>query len=780
MRLFLLILSRQITVWILVVFLGVSSPLNAQVASPDAPYRVGKKLYKESCQSCHGDKGQGVNEFYANPLVGDLSIGELSELISETMPEGDPEACVAKDARAVAQYIHHSFYSEAAQVRNRPPQISMSRLTGEQLRQSLADLYGHFSDSDPWIESRRGFKGIYFDGARWKKEKIRIERVDPVLDFDFGDKGPGSKINPNDFYIHWAGSLKVDRSGRYEIVLRSSCSCVMYFGKDDRELINNHVQSEGKDEFRKSMNLTAGRAYPIKIEFFQRKRKTEQPPAKLSLSWVPPGGVEEVIPTRNLIDSWMPASFALQAKLPPDDRSYGYERGTAINRIWDESTTNAALEFAQLAADELYPQYRRRHQKDKDDNRQILKQFLLELVQTAFRGKLDDATRALYIDRHVDAVADDAAAIKRVALISLKSPRFLYPSIEGDRSKSQRVANRLALVMFDSLPSDKWLQKIVDKNQLQTSRQIGDVAWRMAHDYRSQAKMRAFLYEWLDLSHLGEVTKDNETFPNFNRKVANDLKKSFNAFLDEIVWNEASDFRQLIQADWMYTNDTIASYYGDKWKPKEGNGEVMRRSVSDSSMHVGVLTHPLLLSHFAYHKTSSPIHRGVFLTRHVLGRVIRPPNAAFSPINPDLHPELTTRERVELQTGEVNCQVCHEKINALGFALENFDATGRFRANEKKKTIDASGSYLSRQGESHRFRGARELGDFLASSKDCHRAFVEAAFEHFVKQPISAFGLDTSDRLTKQFQDSGYSIRKLVVAIAMIAASGPPNPGSGT
>jgi hypothetical protein len=168
----------------------------------------------------------------------------------------------------------------------------------------------------------------------------------------------------------------------------------------------------------------------------------------------------------------------------------------------------------------------------------------------------------------------------------------------------------------------------------------------------------------------------------------------------------------------------------------------------------------------------------VFLTRHTLGRVLRPPNAAFTPINPELHPNLTTRQRVELQTGEVSCQVCHQKINSLGFALEGFDAAGRFRDREKGLPIDALGSYITLSGETAEFEGARQLGDFLATSEDCQRAFVDSAFEHFVKQPISAFGPDVSDQLVKSFQESGYHIQRLIVSIAKIAAIPPPPPAN--
>ena len=738
---------------------------------------LGESIYRDKCQNCHGDGGRGVQEKYSDRLEGDLTIGGLTELVSETMPEENPESCVGNDAKAVAVYIHQTFYSEAARVRNRPPRITLSRLTGEQLRQSVADLYGSFG-SPPRPRPERGVAGIYFDGTSWKDDKRRMERVDPIIDFDFGRDAPGEEINPQDYYIHWSGSLKVDQSGRYEIVLRSTCSCIMEFGANDRELINNHVQSAGKDEFRRTLLLTAGRAYPFKIEFFQRKRKTEQPEAKVSLSWITPGGIEELIPERNLIAASFPGAYALQTKLPPDDRSYGFERGTSIDRQWDQSTTNAALEFGHVAAEELYPSYLRRHRKDPNENRAQLRQFLLELLETAFRGPVDDETRKLYIDDQVDSVPDDAEAIKKVVLITLKSPRFLYPLLDSDRPKSRRVANRLALTLFDSLPSDDWLRKAAEKNQLETEQQILNAARQMVSDYRTQSKTRSFLYHWFDLGDDVEIVKDETTFPGFDAELVQDLRKSFDAFLEEVIWSEGSDFRQLLQADWSFTTQPLQQFYGKAWRPagEHQNAEeksantraTLERSVSDPNVHVGALTHPFLMSKLAYHRTTSPIHRGVFLTRSILGRVLRPPNAAFTPIDPELHPDLTTRQRVELQTSEANCQVCHKKINSFGFAMEQFDASGRFRLKEHGKPINAQGGYIDRNDQQINFNGARELGDYLAGSEDCHRAFVEAAFEHFAKQPIAAFGVDTSDHLTNSFQASGFNIRELLVSIAMI------------
>ena len=176
------------------------------------------------------------------------------------------------------------------------------------------------------------------------------------------------------------------------------------------------------------------------------------------------------------------------------------------------------------------------------------------------------------------------------------------------------------------------------------------------------------------------------------------------------------------------------------------------------------------MSGLAYHDSTSPIHRGVFLIRYMLGRTLRPPAEAFSPLSPDLHPDLTTRERVELQTSPESCQVCHVKINGLGFALENYDAVGRYRESEHSKTINSQGNYDPRSGGTAQFAGPAKLAEYLISSEDSQRAFVSRAFQHFVKQPAAAYGPETLDQLLKNFRESNFNIQQLLVEIAVVAS----------
>ncbi|HAN98471.1 MAG TPA: hypothetical protein DCQ98_14020 [Planctomycetaceae bacterium] len=732
----------------------------------------GAEIFRKLCADCHGSQGQGSEHGYADVLAGDDTIGELTRVITETMPEEDPSSCVGEDAEAVAAYIHYAFYSEAARLRNKPPRIELSRLTGNQFRQAISDLYAGFEGPD-WKTDERGVKGVYFEGEHWKDDAKKLERTDATLDFDWGEGSPDESIKPDSFYVHWVGGLRVDVTGEYELVVRSTCSFVMDFGRDGRQLIDNHVQSGDKTEFRQRMYLTAGRTYPFKVDFRQRARSTDRPPAKFSFSWIPPGGVEAIVPSSNLIPGWRPPAFALQTVLPPDDRSYGFERGISVSREWDEATTAAALEFAQIAIDELWPAWRRNHKDDSDENRAKLRGFLTDLVRIAYAVAPTDEQRARWIDRVVDATEDDADAIRHVVLLTLKNPRFLYRLADAERSVSARGADRLALVLWDSIPADKRLIEAIDQNRLVDEAQVREAAWWMVEDPRTRAKTRELMYGWLNLSPTQTLTKNSEEFPDFDAALVADLRRSLDALLDDVVWGEERKFGRLFTEDRAFTTERLAAFYGPSWEGIEPVGDGLHRTAPAGESRRGVLTHPLLMSANAYAETSSPIHRGIFLNRFVFGRSLKTPAEAPIPLPPSLHPDLTTRERVELQTAGESCQSCHAKINALGFTLENFDAVGRFRSEERGKTIDASGGYVSLADERATLDGFTGLADYLADSPDARRAFVVRAFQHFVKQPPAAFGPETTDRLVAGFTASGGDIPQLLVEIAVVAASQP-------
>lgn len=740
--------------------------------------RLGGEIYAAQCASCHGAKGEGVKGFYDQPLIGDASIVELSETIQATMPEGEPELCQGDDAVAVAQYVFETFYSETAQMRMVPPRAAMARLTAQQYRQSVSDLFAHFMGRGE-LKPERGLTANYFNHPGWNNDKKVLTRTDPNIDVDYGQASPGEGMEEGKFAVYWSGAILAPQSGHYRIRARGKGSFLVKLFDTRETFFDNHVSSGEEAEHESTVFLVGGRLYPLSVELIKRERKTGNVDIALTLLWTPPRGVEEPIPSRYLIPGWAPTAFAPQTQLPPDDRSAGYERGSTISRQWADATTSGALEFADIAVAKLWPKYVEDGEKKPDGprGRELLRQFCYEILDMANRRPADPELRKRFVDDQLEQVANDDEAIRRVVLLALKSPRFLYPAIDSDENIHAQRASRLALVLWDSIP-DKSLHEAIVKGWLGDENSVRDRARQMIQDPRTRAKAREGLHEWLGLARWEDISKNRQIYPGFDEALVADLRTSLDLFLDDVVWDEASDFRQLLQADWAYTSDRIAAFYGESWNPtgQSVNGR-FSRTASDPAVRSGVITHPLLMSAMAYGDSSSPIFRGVFLIRHVLGRLMRPPNEAFTPLSPDLHPDLTTRDRVTLQTSPESCQSCHVRINGLGFTLEGFDAVGRLRHEERSKPIDASGMYIDRAGNRVELKGAGDLTAYLSTSDDVDTAFINRMFLHFVKHPVGAYGENRLDQLKTRFRESGYSVRELLVEMAVIAAEGPaPTP----
>jgi hypothetical protein len=184
-----------------------------------------------------------------------------------------------------------------------------------------------------------------------------------------------------------------------------------------------------------------------------------------------------------------------------------------------------------------------------------------------------------------------------------------------------------------------------------------------------------------------------------------------------------------------------------------------------------VLTHPYLLAAFSYQKLTSPIHRGVFLTRNIVGRSLKPPPMAMTFKDADFAPTLTMRQKVTELTRPQACQSCHSVINPLGFSLEQFDAVGRFRTTDKDQAIDPVSDYLTDDGEKIHLAGARDIAQFALGSEPAQNAFIEQLFHHVVKQPLLAYGADSLTWLRQSFVASNFNMQKLLVEIVTLSAA---------
>jgi hypothetical protein len=733
--------------------------------------RPGEVVYREDCMRCHGPVGQGVAGKADEPLVGEKSVASLAKYIAREMPENDPGTLSLADATASAEYIHQAFYSAEARARNHPPRIELAHLTVRQYRESIADLLGSLRGANTTTESG-GLSATYRERPerdpkmpdRNRPEATFKQQVDPVIDFDFGDKAPPKGTYAAQFSINWSGSVLVPDTGEYEFRITSPNGVRLYVnppdgGNEKHALIDLWVSSAMTRTASAPIFLLGGRSYPLKIEFFKYKDKT----ASLKLEWRPPGGAWAVVPAAQLSPKFSSHVHVVSVPLPPDDGSIGYERGASVSREWTEAVAKGALQVSAMIGPNLFGLAGTK--ADAPDRTAKLKAFSLRFAQHAYRRPLTEEQQADLAAIYAAGLAPEVAA-KRAFIFTLSNPAFLYPGIGPQDDYA--VASRLALTLWDSVPDAPLLQAAA-AGRLKDAAQVRQQAQRMMKDPRAKAKLRDFLHHWLHVEEGAEIAKDQKEYPGFDQGVVMDLRTSLDLFAENIVWSESSDYRQLLLGDTILMNERLAKFYGQQVEPGAG----FRPVKMDAADRAGVLTHPYVLATFSYTKSTSPIHRGVFVTRNILGRMLKPPPMAIAFMDDKFDPSFTMREKVAELTSKPACMSCHVTINPLGFSFERFDAVGRVRATDNKKPVNAVSDYTTAEGSVIKLTGARDVALHAAESLSGQTGFVRNLFQELVKQPPAAYSPELLGELTQKFRADNFHVRNLAVEVAVVAALRP-------
>lgn len=780
---------------------------SAPAASPEP-----QAIYLERCAVCHGAEGQGTADGYDRPLGGNRSLEELTELIDQTMPQGEPERCTGDDARLLAGYLYEQYYATKGSAE---PSSRLARLTVTEHRNAVADLLARFGKHSETTQhlwgpgdvrgesasdrAPPGLEGRYFQSAGMSKANKQIfQRIDHQLEFDFGEASPGEGITADQFAIIWDAGLFTDATGYHQFRLTTENGARVYLNLDPHgslhklrddsgaagqpPLIDAWVGSGEQRTESARVFLLGGRIYPLRVEFF----KYLEPAASIRLEWKPPHGVWTTLDAQHVAAVQSGRVFALQTPFPADDRSFGYERGNSISPAWYAAATQAAIDTAAEVVDRL--PYLAGVTKDGKDRLAHAQQFTTRLATAAFRRPLTPA--------EVETIAELTAeaenlkeGVYRAVLRILLSPDFLYVELPPPAGTPQDYvrAARLARALWDSLPDERLMQ-VAAEGGLATAEQVRAVAGQMLADRRARAKVRSFFRHWLEFDQR-DLAKDKEAFPEFDEAIIADLRRSLELFLEEIVWSDRSDYRELLLADYLLLNPRLQALYAPTLivdsRPDAGGDEVSREVGREAGRpsggefvrvpfppdeRSGVLTHPYLLSAHAYHNSTSPIHRGVFLTRHIVGRHLSPPPTAVAFDDQQFSPDWTMRQKITELTRDAACMACHSVINPLGFSLEHYDAVGRWREQDNGQPIDATGQYTSAGGARLSLTGARDIAEFAAASESARRAFVRETFRYMMKNDPATYDPAWLDELTRQFSENQCHVQKLWIEIAVRVA----------
>ena len=351
---------------------------------------------------------------------------------------------------------------------------------------------------------------------------------------------------------------------------------------------------------------------------------------------------------------------------------------------------------------------------DEDDS--CARRILSTLMRRAYRRPVTDNDLQTPFElyqaaRAADGGVDFDAGIEMGLAAVLVSPEFLF-RIERDpagvppdtpyRISDLELASRLSFFLWSSIPDDALLDMALG-GELSQPAVLEQQVRRMLADSRSENLVTNFAAQWLHLRNLDAITPDMRMFPDFDDNLRQAFRQETELFFDSVMREDRSVL-DLLRANYTFLNERLAKHYDI---PHIYGSRFRRVTFDEDSTRGGLLRHGSILLATSYATRTSPVIRGKWVLDNVLGVPPPPP----PPNVPELEDTKTgehassMRERLAAHRANPACASCHRLMDPVGFALENYDAVGRWRTTEADVPIDASGTLF----DGTTFDGVTEL-----------------------------------------------------------------------
>ena len=416
----------------------------------------------------------------------------------------------------------------------------------------------------------------------------------------------------------------------------------------------------------------------------------------------------------------------LSKDFPADPLSYGFDNiGNVLqlSPVQVETYHTAAQKIvAELLSDPRSNAARHVFDVDVDESsspKEHAKRVLQRFANRAFRRPAPDrfVERLMLIySQAVDQGIQHREAIGHGITAVLISPRFLSRVEQADLEApgsylvdDYDMASRLSFFLWSS-PPDQELLDLAAKGELNNPAMLAEQTKRMLRDPKSQALADHFFGQWLGLGQLETHRPDAATFAEFDDSLRSAMREEVRHYLSDLIREDRS-LMSMVRSDYTFVNGRLAEHYG-----RSGiEGSDFRKVTWTDGRRGGLLTSAALLMLASDPERTNIPRRGNFLASTILGDGPPPP----PPDVPELEStgeedaELTLRERLALHRSRAECQSCHDRIDPFGFALENYDAIGRWRDEELGQPIDAT-SQLSNGKE---LSGPADLRAYVAGQR---------------------------------------------------------------
>lgn len=396
--------------------------------------------------------------------------------------------------------------------------------------------------------------------------------------------------------------------------------------------------------------------------------------------------------------------------------------------------------------------------------------ILGSLMHRAYRRPVleSDFTKPLELHRRARAEGDFDAGIEAALSAILVNPHFLF-RIEPDppslapgsvyRVPDVPLASRLSFFLWSSIPDDELLD-LAERGLLSKPQVLERQVRRMLADPRSQSLVTYFADQWLRVRNLDSITPDLRLFPDFDDNLRQAFRRETELLFESVVREDRSVL-DLLKTDHAFLNERLARHYGI---PRVQGSRFRRVAVGQGGARGGLLRQGSILMTTSYATRTSPVIRGKWVLENLLGAPPPPPPANVPALKDNtISSTLSVRERLAEHRASAACASCHRIMDPVGFALENYDAVGRFRLFEEGKPIDASGGLP----DGSVFDGAAGLEAALLKRPELFiGALTEKLMTFALGRGVEDFDAPAVRGIVRQARAQGNRFSAIVVGIA--------------
>ena len=764
--------------------------------------KLGKPFVDKYCAKCHSEDDPqaelNLTRFKdSDALIRDRKIwmNALKQIQSGSMPPNDEPKPSTSDSEKFIEHVQAIFDHADKNAKPDPGRVTMRRLNRVEYKNTIRDLIG--IDFDPTADFPSDDIGYGFDniGDVLSLPPVLMERyldaAESILQRAITpDPPPIPKRHLSSLYTEPASADVATK------LIENNFRRLDSAGKEPIELGPLHTQYQwepsGEYTFRTKLygstyDAAGNNSGNVQSVIILHGKDLPNPSSDQELDAIS-GNIPR--PARILkvveVSAKSPTDAQLvEVNIPPSanrDRVF-------VGQLKPAEGQSAKLFVEFLALDgplDTRPESHRNllavspNQPPQQQSREVLARFL----RRAYRRPIpnDELERiALWCDQRLADGEKWESAMQLTMQAILCSPKFLFrvePDEQPNAPESREIdpfalASRLSYFLWSSMPDDQLLNAA--ENGTLTQNPIAQVD-RMLADPRSNALVKNFATQWLQIQRLESFSPDPKLFPNFNPKLKASMMRETELFFEAILRENRSAL-ELINADFTFLDETLAKHYGiadtaGNWIGQTpsipgGNpiqGDSFQRVSLQNKDRGGLITQASILTVTSNPTRTSPVKRGRWILEQILGNPPPPPppNVPELPAGEQDASNAPLRKRMEIHRSNPACANCHAKMDPIGFALENYDPIGSFRTKDGPFDIDPSGDFA----DGTHFQGPSDLKAIIAEKKEEFlRCLIEKLMTYALGRGIEYYDRPVVEQIVASAPNNNYRFQDILRAI---------------